>query len=109
MRSQRLVFTPGLAPAVWWLQAGVLLNFFGNGLVAPFLIIYLHYARGVPIAMAGLAIGSGGVVATASGILAGPIVDRFGARNAVAVAMAFAFVIAMRLRDTRRDSRILED
>lgn len=88
MRPLRLVLTPGLAPAVWWLQAGVLLNFFGNGLVAPFLVIYLHYARGVPIAMAGLAIGSGGVVATASGILAGPIVDRFGARNAVAVAMA---------------------
>jgi len=84
----RVLFTPGLSPDVWLLQAGVLLNFFGNGLVAPFLVIYLHYVRQIPLATAGLAIGTGAVAATASGILAGPLVDRFGGRNAVAMAMA---------------------
>ncbi len=83
----RLLVTPGLSPIVWLLQAGVLLNFFGNGLVGPFLVIYLHFVRGIPIAVAGLAIGTGGIVATASGIVAGSLVDRFGARNSLAVAM----------------------
>jgi hypothetical protein len=33
-------FKPGLPRKVWLLQAGVLINFFGNGLVAPLLVIY---------------------------------------------------------------------
>jgi MFS family permease len=86
-RRLPLLVTPGLSPAVWLLQAGVLLNFFGNGLVGPFLVIYLHYVRGIPVATAGLAIGTGGVVATASGIFAGTLIDRFGARNALFSAM----------------------
>jgi MFS family permease len=83
----RLLVTPGLAPDVWLLQAGVLLNFFGNGLVGPFLVIYLHFVRGIPIAVAGLAIGTGGLIATASGIAAGVLVDRVGARNSLVAAM----------------------
>jgi MFS family permease len=79
--------TPGLSPTVWLLQAGVLLNFFGNGLVGPFLVIYLHFVRGIPIAVAGLAIGTGGVIATASAIVAGALVDRVGARKSLVAAM----------------------
>src|SRR4029077_15186362 len=82
-----MLVTSGLSPEVWLLQAGGLLNFFGNGLVGPFLVIYLHFVRGIPIAVAGFPIGSGGLVATASGIVAGVLVDRVGARNSLAAAM----------------------
>ena len=84
----RLFVTPGLSARVWVLQAGVVLNFFGNGLVGPFLLIYLHFVRGLPLAEAGLAIGGGGVLATTSGLVAGPLIDRIGPRNCLAAAMA---------------------
>jgi MFS family permease len=83
----RLLFTPGLPSQVWLLQAGVALNFFGNGLVAPYLVIYLHLVRGIPLAIAALAIGSGGILATVSGLVAGPLIDRFGPRTCVSLAM----------------------
>jgi MFS family permease len=83
----RLLVTPGLPRQAWLLQAGVVLNFFGNGLVAPYLVIYLHFERGIPLSLAALAIGSGGILATISGLVFGPLVDRFGPRNCVALAM----------------------
>ena len=44
-----LLVTPGLPRQAWLLQVGVVLNFFGNGLVAPYLVIYLHFERGIPL------------------------------------------------------------
>jgi MFS family permease len=84
----RLLVTPGLPRRAWFLQAGVALNFFGNGLVAPYLVIYLHFNRGIPLSLAALAIGSGGILATISGLVVGPLVDRFGPRTCVALAMS---------------------
>jgi MFS family permease len=81
------VFNPGLPRQVWLLQVGVLINFFGNGLVAPFLVIYLHFGRGVPLALAGSAIALGGISAVSSGLLAGSLSDRLGARNVLVAAM----------------------
>jgi MFS family permease len=77
-----------LSRQVWLLQAGVALNFFGNGLVGPFLLIYLHFVRGIPLGVAGLAVGSGGILATTSGLVAGPLIDRIGPRNCLSAAMA---------------------
>src|SRR5256885_394942 len=82
-----LLVTPGLPRQAWLLQAAVVLNFFGNGLVAPYLVIYLHFERGIPLSLAALAIGSGGILATISGLVVGPVVDRFGPRTCVALAM----------------------
>lgn len=78
---------PHLSRKVWLLQLGVLINFFGNGLVAPFLLIYLHYGRHVPIALAGTAIALGGVTAISSGLLVGTVADRIGSRNTLIVGM----------------------
>lgn len=87
-RAAGLFITPGLPAHAWLLQAGVLLNFFGNGLVAPYLVIYLHFSRGIPIAVAALAIGSGGILATTSGLLAGHLIDRIGPRTCLSLAMS---------------------
>jgi MFS family permease len=84
----RLLITPGLPRIAWLLQAGVTLNFFGNGLVAPYLVIYLHFYRGIPLSLAALAVGSGGILATTSGLVVGPLVDRFGPRTCLALAMS---------------------
>ena len=46
---------PHLPRPVWVLQVGGLTNAFGNGIVLPFLIIYLHNVRGIPLGLAGLA------------------------------------------------------
>ena len=81
------LFNPELPPKLWLLQFGVLINFFGNGLVAPFLIIYLHFGRGIPFAVAGAAVAFGGLMAVMSGLVAGVVADRIGPRNTLALAM----------------------
>src|SRR6266851_5669029 len=65
------IFNPDLPRKVWLFQLGVLINFLGNGMVAPFLIIYLHFGRGIPLAVAGSAVALGGITAVTSGLLAG--------------------------------------
>ena len=82
-----LLITPGLPTHAWLLQAGVILNFFGNGVVAPYLIIYLQSTRGIALPIAALAVGSGGIFATTSSLVAGPLIDRFGPRTCLSLAM----------------------
>jgi predicted MFS family arabinose efflux permease len=74
-------------PAVWVLQLGMLVNFFGNGLVAPFLVLYLHFGRGLPIAVAAAAVATGGITAIISGFIAGWSADRNGPKITVVAAM----------------------
>jgi MFS family permease len=81
------LFNPELPPKVWLLQLGVLINFFGNGLVAPFLVIYLHFGRGIPIGIAGSAVALGGITAVTSGLVAGALADRIGPRSILVAAM----------------------
>lgn len=81
------LFNPHLPAKVWLLQFGVLINFFGNGLVAPFLVIYLHFGRGIPFPVAGSAVAIGGLTAVISGLFAGALADRIGPRNTLAAAM----------------------
>ena len=86
-QARVMAFAREQPTAVWVLQLGMLVNFFGNGLVAPFLVLYLHFGRGLPIALAGAAIATGGVTAIASGFLAGWSADRFGPKLTVVAAM----------------------
>src|SRR5262249_16617512 len=62
---------PELPRPVWILQVGGLTNAFGNGIVLPFLIIYLHNVRGIPLPLAGLASGFG----------AGSLADKVGPKR----------------------------
>ena len=81
------LFDPGLSRQVWVLQVGVLINFLGNGMVAPFLVIYLHFGRGIPFGLAASAVALGGITAVTSGLLAGSLSDRLGPRNTLVAAM----------------------
>jgi hypothetical protein len=62
---------PQLSRDVWLLQLGGLTNAFGNGIVLPFLIIYLHNVRGLSLGLAGLAAAVNSAAALLSGFLAG--------------------------------------
>jgi MFS family permease len=71
---------PRLPREVWILQGGGLANSFGNGIVLPFVIIYLHNVRGISLGAAGLIAAAGSATALLSGFVAGTLADRIGPR-----------------------------
>ena len=93
---------PHLPRQVWLVQAGGVVNALGNGIVFPFIVIYLHNVRGISFAEAGLALAFGGVAALATGLLAGSTVDRIGGRNTLLLGLALqaaAFVMFPLIRE----------
>ena len=83
---------PHLPRSVQILQVGGLMNAVGNGLVLPFAFIYLHNERGFSLGLAGLILGTNAAVSLIAGPLSGPLVDRFGGRRMLAVALGFLAV-----------------
>jgi MFS family permease len=88
MRAYFRSLDPRLPRDVYVLQTGGLLNAFGNGVVLPFLIIYLHNVRGISLGLAGLAAATQSATALASGFLGGTLSDRIGPKRVLTVALA---------------------
>jgi MFS family permease len=78
---------PDLPRPVWLLQAGGLANMFGNGVVVPFIVIYLHNVRGISLGLAGSIAAANGLAALVSGPIAGALADRIGARTTLVGAL----------------------
>jgi MFS family permease len=72
---------PQLPGGVWLLQLGGVMNSFGNGLVLPFLVIYLHDVRGFGLGVSGLVVAVSATAQLTAGLVAGPLVDRLGPRR----------------------------
>jgi len=87
---------PQLPRDIWVLQVGGLVNAFGNGIVLPFLIIYLHNVRGIPLGIAGLVAATNSVCGFASGFAAGTLSDRIGPRRVLMAALC-VMALAMAL------------
>jgi MFS family permease len=83
---------PDLPRPVWLLQLGGLLNFFGNGIVFPFLVIYLHDVRGFSLSTAGLVVAVSSAAQLTAGVAAGPIIDRVGPRLTLTVGLVMQAV-----------------
>lgn len=92
MRGYLRSLDPRLPPRVWLLLSGSFANAFGNGVVFPFLLIYLHNVRHIALGTAGLVLAATGVAALVAGPIVGAVVDRFGARPALGVAMVVSAV-----------------
>jgi MFS family permease len=72
------------------LLAGVATDAFGTGLTLPFLVVYLHAVRGLPLATVGLIVA---VPAALAIVLLGPVgvlIDRLGPRRVVMTALVAA-------------------
>jgi MFS family permease len=80
---------PNLPRPVQLLQLGGLCNAFGNGIVLPFMFIYLHNVRGISLGTAGLVLGLNAGVSLVSGPVTGALVDRVGGKRMLAAALAF--------------------
>src|SRR6476469_7933528 len=87
MSRWRQAFDPQLPRDVWLLQLGGVMNSFGNGVVLPFLVIYLHDVRGFGLGLSGVAVSMYTEAQLSAGIFAGPLVDRLGARPVLAAGL----------------------
>jgi MFS family permease len=74
----------GISRELWLVQLGILLNALGWGAVLPFEVIYLHDGRGFALGIAGLVVGTLTGVGVIAAPVAGPLIDRFGARAVAA-------------------------
>ncbi|HET7015303.1 MAG TPA: MFS transporter [Streptosporangiaceae bacterium] len=66
------------------MEIGIFLNMLGYGAVLPFEIIYLRDGRGFSLGVVGLVVGTITGLAVVNAPVAGPLIDRFGARSVTA-------------------------
>jgi MFS family permease len=78
---------PGLSPRLWTLLSGSFFNALGNGVVFPFLLIYLHNVRGVSLGLSGVVLAVMSVAGLVAGPVAGALIDRIGARAVLAASI----------------------
>jgi MFS family permease len=93
---------PRLPRDVYVLELGALVNAFGNGVVLPFLLIYLHNVRGIPFGLAGSAAAVQSAAALGSGFLGGTLSDRLGPKRELlgslaVMTVAFALMPLIRM------------
>lgn len=77
---------------VYVLQSGLVLNAFGNGAANPFVLLYLHDVRGIPLAAAGLASAANAGCALFASLAGGSVADRLGPKATVLAGLALATV-----------------
>src|SRR5262249_5028793 len=84
------IVVPRLPRAVYVFQSGLVINAFGNGAANPFLVIYLHNVRGIPLGLAGLAGSTSAACGLVATLGAGSVADRLGARAAMLVGLVIS-------------------
>jgi MFS family permease len=90
----------GFDRRVWLLLLAMLAFRFGQGLYFPFSTIHFHNVVGIPLSLVGVGLGSLAAASVASGLISGPLSDRYGRKPVMLAALAgsaaafcaFAFV-----------------
>jgi Major Facilitator Superfamily. len=72
--------SPRLSGETRLFLAGNTLSMFGTGLVLPFMIIYLHEARGIALPVVGALLTAGAATGLMVVLVCGALMDRVGAR-----------------------------
>ncbi|MBA3426045.1 MAG: MFS transporter, partial [Rubrobacter sp.] len=78
----------GFDRRVWLLLFAMLVFRFGHGLYFPFSSIYFHNVLGIPLSLVGVGLAVFAVASVLSGIVAGPLTDRYGRKPLMLVALA---------------------
>jgi MFS family permease len=81
-------YFPSLPRSVFTLQLGGLVNSFGNGMVIPFMFIYLHNVRGIALSVSGLIVATHALLSIVAGPVFGSQIDRFGGKRMLALSLA---------------------
>ena len=92
MRGLLRLYFPPLPRSVTTLQIGGLLNSFGNGMVIPFMFIYLHNVRGIGLGVVGLILAAHAFTSIVAGPVFGSQIDRFGGKPMLALSLAILTV-----------------
>jgi MFS family permease len=71
---------------------GVTLSAMGNGLVIPFFVVYIHQARGLPVAIAGLVLSWMGIASLLFAPVVGWLVDHFGPKPSLILGLGISAV-----------------
>jgi MFS family permease len=79
---------PQLPRPVWLIEAGGIANALGNGIVIPFLVIYLHDVRHFGLGISGVVVAFLLGIGIVGSPLAGRVVDRIGARTTLMASLA---------------------
>jgi len=78
----------GFDRRVWLLLFAMLVFRFGHGLYFPFSSIYFHNVLGIPLSLVGVGLAVFAVASVLSGLVAGPLTDRFGRKPLMLAALA---------------------
>ncbi|MDQ5817971.1 MAG: MFS transporter [Actinomycetota bacterium] len=90
----------GFDRRVWLLLFAMLASRFGHGLYFPFSTIHFHNVVGIPLSLIGVGLGSLAAASIISGLVSGPLADRYGRKPLMLASLAgsaltffaFAFV-----------------
>jgi MFS family permease len=77
--------SPRLSGKTRLFLAGNFLSMLGTGLVLPFMIIYLHEARGIALPVVGALLAAGSAAGLVAVMVCGALLDRVGARPVLGV------------------------
>jgi MFS family permease len=73
---------------VWLLLFAMLVFRFGHGLYFPFSSIYFHNVLGIPLSLVGVGLAVFSASSVLSGLVAGPLTDRYGRKPTMLVALS---------------------
>src|SRR3569623_1370909 len=73
---------------VWLLLFAMLAFRFGHGLYFPFSSIYFHNVLGIPLSLVGVGLAEFAGASVLSGLVAGPLTDRYGRKPVMLAALA---------------------
>ncbi len=78
----------GFDRRVWLLLFAMLVFRFGHGLYFPFSSIYFHNVLGIPLSLVGVGLAVFAGSSVLSGLVAGPLTDRYGRKPTMLVALS---------------------
>ena len=73
---------------MWLLLLGMLAFRFGQGLFYPFSAIHFHNVVGIPLSLVGVGLAALAVSSVVSGLISGPLSDRYGRKPLMLAALA---------------------